>query len=164
VIEQNLACNMFSWEHFRIYLSGAIDFDRNNASAWRDEWTNRLEAIGIKKEQIFNPCKKPLPQNTSCFMDNEAEVMHSHRVKQDWVGLCEVMSQIAHIDLRMLDKSDLVLVNMPQYFRCDELKEIIDVFDSGIKIFYELKQKISRSRVRNLKHNTYYIASLKGYY
>lgn len=94
-----------------VYLSGAIDFDRSCAVSWRDEWTDKLASIGINPRHILNPCKKPLPKDQFEFMDNEAEACDKYRKLKDWGGLCNVISEIAHIDLRLVDKSDVVLVN-----------------------------------------------------
>ena len=44
--------NVFDWDHFYLYLSGPIDFDRNGGRSWRDQWTEELVEIGLKKHQI----------------------------------------------------------------------------------------------------------------
>lgn len=103
--------NVFNWEHFLVYLSGPIDFDAN-ANKWRDDWTEKLINIGFKPKQILNPCRKPLI-GASFNLDNEGDIIKKHRDKKEWSELCGMMSQIAHIDLRMVDKSDLVLVYFP---------------------------------------------------
>lgn len=106
--------NVFSWEHFCLYLSGPIDFDRDGGKDWRDEWTAKLCELGFRTKQIFNPCRKPL-KNAPFNLDDESAIMKKHRSNREWNKLCSIMSQIAHIDLRMCDKSDLILVNMPLY-------------------------------------------------
>lgn len=105
--------NVFDWSHFLCYLAGAIDFDRDGGRSWREEWTRRLIEIGFKPHQILNPCRKPL-KNTSFNLDNEAEIMNLHRSDKDWDKLTEAMSQIVHIDLRLVDKSDIIFVNFPK--------------------------------------------------
>jgi hypothetical protein len=111
--EEMMARNIFSWEHFTIYLSGAIDFDRQGGKSWREQWTEKLLALGLKRHQIFNPCKKPLPANTPFNLDDESHIINHHRQQHEWSDLCKVVDQIAHVDLRLLDHSDLVLVNFP---------------------------------------------------
>ena len=104
---------VFEWDHFLCYLSGAIDFDPTGGRDWRLDWTEKLVSIGFKRHQILNPCKKPL--NGAQFnLDNEAELMSKHRKARAWKDLTETMSQIVHTDIRLVDKSDLVLVNMPK--------------------------------------------------
>ena len=108
-----LVRNCFGWEHFHLYLSGAIDADRFGGKAWREEWTEKLIGIGFEPNQIFNPCKKPLPEDAPFNLDDEAQIIKKHRDNHAWKDLCDVLSQIAHTDLRLVDKCDIVLVNMP---------------------------------------------------
>ena len=108
---ENTVRNIFGWKHFAVYLSGSIDFDRSGGKTWRDEWTEKLIGIGIQPEQIFNPCKKPI--DSSFFnLDNEAELMNKYRSRREWTELVDIMSQIVHVDLRLIDLSSLVIVNM----------------------------------------------------
>lgn len=104
--------NIFDWEHFCIYLSGPIDAAADGGREWRDIWTDRLVEIGFDKKQILNPCKKPLT-GASFNLDNEAEIMQKHREAKEWGKLCKVVGEIAHIDLRLVDKSDLIVVHFP---------------------------------------------------
>ncbi|NMC62390.1 MAG: hypothetical protein GYA55_04410 [SAR324 cluster bacterium] len=109
-------------------FSGPIDFDRANTS-WRDEWTQGLIDLGFKKEQIFNPCRKPLPKGMFEFdLDSEAEVCAKYRKAKDYESLCRVMNQIAHVDLRLVDKSDLVLANFTKMSQ-ESIQPIIDEFE-----------------------------------
>ncbi len=105
--------NVFEWEHFLLYLSGAIDFDRDGGKDWRADWTERLCQISFKRHQILNPCKKPLV-GANFNLDNEASIMQFHRERKDWKNLSKVVGEIAHVDLRLVDKSDIILVNMPK--------------------------------------------------
>lgn len=104
---------VFDWDHFAAYLSGAIDFSHDGGRSWRQEWTEGLVEIGFKPHQIFNPCKKPL-DGAQFNLDDEAVIMRKHRNNREWSKLMDVMGEIVHVDLRLLDKSDLVLINMPK--------------------------------------------------
>ncbi len=106
-----LVKNVFSWDHFLLYLSGPIDFDRTGGRDWRKRWTDDLVKIGFKAHQILNPCKKPL-SGAKFNLDNEAELMDRHRSRREWKELMDIMSEIVHIDLRLVDKSDIILVNI----------------------------------------------------
>lgn len=108
----NLMKTVFDWDHFATYLSGPIDFDRMGGKNWRDEWTKGLIDIGFDPHQIFNPCRKPL-DGAQFNLDDEAALMKKYRERREWSKLVNTMSQIVHVDLRLLDKSDLILVNMP---------------------------------------------------
>lgn len=104
--------SVFDWEHFFCYLGGPIDLDPDGGVGWREQWTRDLIDLGFKSNQIFSPTKKPIT-NTPFNLDNEAEIMANLRDKEDWNELCKIVGQIAHIDLRLVDKSDLILVNFP---------------------------------------------------
>ena len=105
--------SVFDWDHFHCYLAGAIDFAPDGGRDWRTEWTKKLIDLGFKPKQIFSPTKKPI-SNTRFDLDNEAQIMADLREKEDWDGLSQVVAEIAHIDLRLVDKSDLILVNFPK--------------------------------------------------
>lgn len=105
--------NVFSWEYMFIYLSGAIDAASDAGRGWRTEWTQGLMDIGIEKHQVLNPCKKPL-KNTPFNFDDEQYTTQQYRQAGEWDKLCSIMSQIAHMDLRFVDKSDVILANFPR--------------------------------------------------
>jgi len=147
--------NVFGWDHFIVYLSGPIDFDKY-AKDWREEWSQKLCGIGVRPSQIFNPCKKPLI-GAQFNLDNESEIMHKHRNNREWSELCEIMSQIVHIDLRMTDKSDLILVNFPKAGQ-QRYQKLTDQFEKAIgniegnvdavkSAYYGLLAEISQHRV-----------------
>lgn len=135
--EEMMARNMFAWEHFHVYLSGAIDFDRKGGRNWREEWTDKLLSIGFTKQQIFNPCKKPLPKNAPFNLDDESHIINAHREKHEWSELCSVVDQIAHVDLRLVDKADIILVNFPKLDR-QQFYEHVDYMDAGVLVLADL--------------------------
>jgi hypothetical protein len=157
--DQMLVKNCFGWEHFHVYLSGPIDFDRKGGANWREEWTEKLQDIGLNKSQILNPCKKPLPPGTPFNLNDESKIMHAHRDKHEWKELCETVSQIAHVDLRLVDKSDVVLVNMPMVGDC-KYKPAVELIDDGIKKFERLKEKYPDDAWEIMKgvHHTAHVA------
>ncbi len=109
-----LTKTVFDWDYFSVYLSGPIDFGRETAVSWRELITKQLVDIGFKPHQVFDPCKKPLG-DAPFNLDNEGEIMQRHRSRHEWSDLMRIMSQIVHIDLRLVDKSDLIIVNLPKY-------------------------------------------------
>ena len=136
--------NVFGWEHFHVYLAGAIDFTRGDAGDWRDEWTERLLEIGIAREQVFNPCRKPLPKNAPFNLDDEGALCHELREADEYDELCEKVSQIAHTDLRLVDKSDIVLVNMPRVGRAQS-QDAVKAFYNGVKQLESLERHYTES-------------------
>lgn len=110
---QALVKTIFEWTHFHIYLAGPIDAAWDGGSEWRRDLTERLvNRLGFTRRSIFSPTKKPL-SNTYINLDNEAELMREKREAEDWDGLCEIVSEIAHLDLRLCDKSDLIIAHFP---------------------------------------------------
>lgn len=109
----NLVKPVIDWNHFYAYLSGAIDFDPTGGAGWRSEWSYDLVTeFSFKLELILNPTKKPYT-GSKYDVDNEAHLINEARQRKDWDGLVEVVDQIAHIDLRMTDRADIVFVNFP---------------------------------------------------
>jgi nucleoside 2-deoxyribosyltransferase len=45
-------------------------------------------------------------------MSAEVEMMNAYREMEDWEGLERLMKKIMNIDLRLVDKSDIVIVNI----------------------------------------------------
>jgi hypothetical protein len=124
--------SIFGWDYFCTYLAGPLDFG-DRCAPWRAEWTNDLVEMGFKREQIFDPTHKPLPKGVFEFdLDNEAEVCAHYRNKRDYKGLCRVVSTIAHADLRLVEKSDLVLVNFTRQSQ-KTIQPIIDEFESRFR-------------------------------
>lgn len=112
-MSKNMMRTIFDWDHFALYMSGPIDFAGDRGVSWRDDWVERLVKIGIKRHQIYNPCKKPI-ESAHFNLDNEARLTKEYRTQEDWDGLDNIMGQIMHVDLRLLDLSSLVLVNFPK--------------------------------------------------
>lgn len=134
---------VFDWDHFATYLSGPIDYDRNGGAGWREEWSKQLVCIGFKAHQIFNPCKKPL-KGALFNLDNEAALMKKHRDKREWSDLMNIMSQIVHFDLRLVDKSDLILVNIPKLTQeCfkEQMDDFSKSYDNVIKFLSTVDKK-----------------------
>jgi len=135
--KNNYIKTVFNWDHFALYLSGAIDFDRSGGAGWRDVWTERLVAAGFKPHQIFNPCKKPL-KGVAFNLEDESAIMKKHRDRREWSDLMGVMSQIVHIDLRLVDKADIILVNMPKltqrHFQ-SATKDFSEAYDELVNLF-----------------------------
>jgi nucleoside 2-deoxyribosyltransferase len=110
---ERLMKTVFDWEHFVVYLAGPMDFADDGGTGWRDEWTKKLIDIGIGQKQIFNPCKKPF-NGVQFDLDDEARIWQECRDEKDWDRMEKIASQIMHIDLRLVEKSDIVLVNFPR--------------------------------------------------
>jgi len=91
----------------RVYLAGAMDRVADRGNGWRDKITPFLESLNII---VFNPIKKPT------VVGQEDELTHKHKVKLKNAGkydeLSQLMKTIRSVDLRLVDISDFLIVNL----------------------------------------------------
>lgn len=91
----------------RVYLAGAMDRVSDRGRGWRDDITPFLENLGVI---VFNPIKKPTT------IGQEDDVTHQHKVKlkmhQQYDELSSLMKTIRSVDLRLVDISDFLIVNL----------------------------------------------------
>ena len=99
------------WDDVLIYLCGPMDYAQDGGREWRDVMTEGLVDIGFDRTQILNPCQKPI-SSAGHNMSAEVEMMNAYREMEDWEGLERLMKKIMNIDLRLVDKSDIVIVNI----------------------------------------------------
>lgn len=91
----------------RVYLAGAMDRVADRGNGWRDNITPFLEDLGII---VFNPIKKPT------ILGQEDEATHKLKLKlkaeKKYDELSELMKVIRAVDLRLVDISDFLIVNL----------------------------------------------------
>jgi len=91
----------------RVYLAGAMDRVADRGNGWRDNITPFLESLGVI---VFNPIKKPTA------LGQEDEETHKLKIKlkaeENYCELSSVMKTIRSIDLRLVDISDFLIVNL----------------------------------------------------
>lgn len=150
---EKLMKTVFDWEHFAVYLSGAMDFSNDGGKGWRDEWTDKLVDIGINQKQIYNPCKKPF-HGAQFDLNDEAAIGRECRKNEDWERFDDLMGQIMHVDLRLVDKADIILVNIPKigwdHEHAKRLNEFTPLFKSNEPLgmaVHKLLHDYSESRV-----------------
>lgn len=91
----------------RVYLAGAMDRVADRGAGWRDKITPFLLEMGII---VFNPLNKPT--------DTGLEDQDSHIIKNKLKSqrrfdeLSSMMKTIRSVDLRMVDISDFLIVNL----------------------------------------------------
>lgn len=91
----------------RVYLAGAMDRVADRGNGWRDNITPFLEDLGVI---VFNPIKKPTKIGK--------EDMETHRYKtklkleKNYDELSAIMKTIRGVDLRLVDISDFLIVNL----------------------------------------------------
>lgn len=99
------------WDDVLIYLCGPMDYTQDGGREWRDVITDKLIDIGFDRTQILNPCQKPI-SSAGHNMSAEVDMCNAYRQMEDWEGLERLMKKIMNIDLRLVDKSDIVIVNI----------------------------------------------------
>lgn len=104
----------------RCYLAGAIDRVPDRGNGWRDFITPFLESLGV---EVFNPLKKP----TNLAIEDQSVAKHKKQLKKQkrYDELAELMKNIRTVDLRMVDVSDFLIVNLDiDTHPCGTLEEI----------------------------------------
>jgi nucleoside 2-deoxyribosyltransferase len=104
----------------RVYLAGAIDRVADRGAGWRELITPFLQELGIK---VFNPLKKP----TGVGLEDDE--VHSIKIKLrkelKYDELANIMKTIRAVDLRMVDISDFLVVNLNiEHHACGTYEEI----------------------------------------
>jgi nucleoside 2-deoxyribosyltransferase len=91
----------------RVYLAGAMDRVPDRGNGWRDNITPFLESLQIA---VFNPIKKPTA------VGQEDELTHKQKIKlknsAQYHELSQLMKTIRSVDLRLVDISDFLIVNL----------------------------------------------------
>lgn len=89
-----------------VYLSGAIDRTTDNqARDWRLEITPFLNSLGII---VLDPCHKALLTP----IENEREIFIKLAQEEKWANFKHFGKDVRRIDLRMVDKSDFIIVKI----------------------------------------------------
>lgn len=104
----------------RVYLAGAMDRVPDRGATWRDNITPFLQELDIV---VFNPISKPT--------DVGLEDTDTHKIKtklkemQRYDELTAMMKTIRAVDLRLVDMSDFMIVNLDlDTHPCGTLEEI----------------------------------------
>jgi len=104
----------------RCYLAGAIDRVPDRGYGWRESITPFLEEL---KVEVFDPLVKP----TDIAAEDEsfAQIKQKLKMQEDYDGLARLMKKIRSVDLRMVDISDFLIVNLDlDTHPCGTLEEI----------------------------------------
>ena len=94
-------------EHQRVYLAGAMDRVQDRGNGWRDSISPFLESLGII---IFNPIKKPTTVGVEDFATHKYK--QKLKLEKNYDELSQLMKTIRSVDLRLVDISDFLIVNL----------------------------------------------------
>ncbi len=94
-------------ENTRCYLAGAMDRVPDGGVLWRERITYTLDTFGVK---VLDPCKKPIDVGGESVDDRD----HHNELKRlgHWDELQKHMKIIRATDLRMVDVSDFIILNV----------------------------------------------------
>lgn len=104
----------------RVYLAGAMDRVPDRGAGWRAEITPFLKSMGLV---VFNPLNKP----TEVGKEDHTTHVLKCRLKEEgrYDELSELMKTIRATDLRLVDISDFLVVNLDiTTHPCGTLEEI----------------------------------------
>lgn len=104
----------------RNYLSGCMDRVKDGGVGWRTMLTPYLKDMGIV---VLDPCDKPTKEGKedSNFVKERNELKN----KKDYDGMTTIMKKIRNVDLRMVDISDFLIVNIDlDTHPCGTIEEI----------------------------------------
>lgn len=91
----------------RVYLAGAMDRVPDRGNGWRDNITPFLQDLGVV---VFNPIKKPSVIGMEDTATHELKIRLKNQERYD--GLSQLMKVIRSVDLRLVDISDFLIVNL----------------------------------------------------
>ncbi len=91
----------------RVYLAGAMDRVADRGKGWRETITPFLQEMGLK---VFNPLIKPC--ETGVEDDQTAELKKQLKLEKKYDDLSKMMKIIRGVDLRLVDISDFLIVNL----------------------------------------------------
>lgn len=104
----------------RVYLAGAMDRVKDRGSTWRHNITPFLESLGVV---VFNPLNKP---SNIGMEDTEVHLVKKKlKERENYDELSSMMKTIRGVDLRLVDISDFLIVNLDiDTHPCGTLEEI----------------------------------------
>ncbi len=104
----------------RVYLAGAMDRVADRGIGWRDDITPFLQDLGVV---VFNPIKKPSAIGMEDFTTHQIKQKLKNECNYD--ELSKLMKVIRSVDLRLVDISDFLVVNLDlDTHPCGTLEEI----------------------------------------
>lgn len=91
----------------RAYLSGAMGLAIDHGVMWREEISGLLQLLGVT---VLDPCDKPIDIGLERIEDIERRTILKNDKQFD--QLAKEMKLIRCVDLRMVDISDFMIVNI----------------------------------------------------
>lgn len=127
---------MNTLKNSRCYLAGPIDKAADYGKGWRKDVSKFLQEIGV---EVFNPTAKP----THLLNETAESVKYRHKLKQQgrFEDVSVMMKEIRHIDLRMVDVCDFLIVHLDNDVRtCGTWEELFTANRSKKPIIVHMEQ------------------------
>ena len=96
---------MNNLDGIKAFLSGGIDRVEDDGTQWRQEIRQKCEDLPII---FFDPTDKP--DGLGCEVGMEKDTIKKYLRQGDWESASEWSKNVRHIDLRMIDKTDLYII------------------------------------------------------
>lgn len=120
----------------RVYLAGAIDRCPNLGIAWRESITPFLKEKGVT---VLNPMQKPI--NLGSETGESRSYRSQLKESENYDQLSILMKEIRNVDLRMVDISDFLIVNIDlEIHPCGTYEEIFIANRSKKPIIIHMEQ------------------------
>jgi nucleoside 2-deoxyribosyltransferase len=108
-------------KHHRCYIAGPIDRAPDSGYGWRKTITPLLRSMGIV---VFDPLLKPTDIGLEADDNRSSRKFLKEEEKFD--EFSEIMRNIRHTDLRMVDISDFMIAYIDlDIFACGTIEEIV---------------------------------------
>jgi len=93
-----------SFENLRVYLSGPMEFHREDCHVWRDKMTDKLIVAGFNRNNIIDPVART--------PEKEWQDCSTARKHNCYDVLEKIAQKIIKTDLRYVDVTDFVIVHL----------------------------------------------------
>lgn len=123
----------------RCYLSGPCENLKDSGADWRTKITPKLKKLGLI---VFDPVSKNGVKLSFTKENNkEFEYVSKLRDEEDYERLSECMREVVHLDLRLCDVSDLLIVQLDKNApTCGTYDEIVTVLNQKKPVYICSKQ------------------------
>lgn len=105
------------WSSLKIYIAGPMEFAEDSGVPFRKDLEKLLIEKGCRLENILNPTNKPIINNNSTPLSDEAALIKKYKSEKNWEELHMTMKKIINIDLRMVDFANLIIAWLPSKTR-----------------------------------------------
>ena len=131
---------MTQLDGIKIFLSGGIDRVEDDGIQWREEIRKKCEDLPF----IFlDPTDKP--DGLGCEVGLEKHKIKEYLADGDWAAASEWSHNVRHIDLRMVDKTDLYIVYIDlDAHLCGTYNELFEAEDQQKPLFAIMKEPYTK--------------------